>query len=89
MIDLELRETRMTHQTPDIAQALANMGHESTFDVAVDVFDPQGEVARIRVCTRRGRYYVVKGSRDPRNLYNRLKRDLRVTRLVLCVAKGD
>jgi hypothetical protein len=83
---VEFRTTKMTRQTREVAlqrlQALpVDGGHDS-----IDVFDSQGEVGHCCVFRgRNGNYYCRCDTPDPRDLYAKLKRSLRVNRLTLAI----
>jgi len=83
---IEKAFTGLTRQT--WTQALSRLWdlEESGAYSSLDVVDDAGEVGHALIFIGRdGGYRARKGSPDPRNLYNRLKRDLRLRVLRLAV----
>jgi hypothetical protein len=81
------QETRLTRQTRETqARLLQIIDRNAGGSLSLDVVDPQGEVGHVCIyLDEDGHYYAPKGTPDPRNLFARLKRRLRVKRLCLAV----
>jgi len=84
---LSYRETRLTDFTKDDhARCLEVMNQNVGCSVNLDVCDPQGEIGHVCIyLDEDSHYYAPAGTPDPRNLYNRLKRRLRVKKLCLAI----
>lgn len=56
---------------------------------SLDVCGPQGEIGHVCVFVGRdGKWFCQRGTPDPRNLYQRLQRKIRVRELTLVLREG-
>lgn len=75
----------LTHQTKENAEGcLAQVENNGGF-VTMDVVDPKGVVCSCSIGMRDGHLVAAKGTHDPRNLWNRLTRQLKLKSLKLAV----
>ena len=80
--------TRRTRQDQDTL--LQSINREPGGALALDVIDPQGEVGHVCIyLDKDGHHYAPAHTPDPRNLFARLKRRLRVQRLCLAIRREN
>lgn len=86
-LSVTYQETRLTRQTRETQAALLKViDRRPGGMLALDVVDPQGEVGHVCIyLDADGHYYAAKNTPDPRNLFAKLKRRLRVKQLCLAV----
>jgi hypothetical protein len=87
-MNITYHETKLTrHTRADVTRQLEGIAEFPGAHTCIDMVDPQGEVGH--VCLYRdeaGNYFCRKGTPDPRNLYAKLTRSLRLKTLRLAVA---